>query len=468
MADLDLSRVRSIHLIGIGGPGINPLASILAEMGHRVSGSDLKESAGLDRLRAQGVDVHVGNDPAHIGDVEVVGRSTAVPDHNVEVRAALERGLPVLSRADVLAGICDHKRTVAIGGTHGKTTTTAMTALAMVESGLQPSYLVGGDVNEIGSGAVWDGDGEWFVVEADESDGTFLRLGAEVVVVTNVELDHLDHFTDLDALTAGFEEFARPAGTLRLFCADDDGAARVAEAVGGTTYGTTPGSDWLIADVVPDGVGSRFTVTPPGGAPLAVRLPVPGVHNVRNATAALAIAVSLGGEPDAVVAALGRFAGVARRFEFRGERAGVTVVDDYAHLPTEVRATVEAAARASWRRVVAVFQAHRYRRVEWFWKEFGQAFDAADLVVIVEPHPGFEETPRPGVSGMLLVRGIQLHRPRAAVAYVPHRDALRSYLTAQLREGDVCLIMQAGGALTDFPEELLDELGRDEARRGVA
>ena len=467
-ADLDLSRSRAIHLIGVGGSGINPLASILADMGHRVSGSDLKESAGLDRLRSQGVDVFVGHDGGHVGDVELVGRSNAVPDHNVEVRTALARGMPVVSGADLLAAICRRKRTLAIGGSHGKTTTTAMTALAMVEAGLQPSYIVAGDVNEIGSGAVWDADGEWIVVEADQSDPAFLRLGAEAAVVTSIEADPLDGEGALDASLAGFTELVHPATTLRLCCLDDPGAARLASAVGAVTYGTEAGADWHITDVGPDGIGSRFVVLTPDGDRLDVRLHVPGVHNVANATAALAATVSLGGDAAAAVAALGRFAGVARRFEFRGERAEVTIVDDSAHLPSEVRATVEAAAAGPWRRVVAVFQAHGYQRVEWLSEEFGRAFEAADVTVIVEPQPGFDETPRPGVSGMTLVRGILEHRPRAAVAYVPDRDGLLAYLVGRLRPGDLCLVMQVGGALTDLPDELLDVLAEREDRRGVA
>jgi UDP-N-acetylmuramate--alanine ligase len=470
----DLSRPRAIHLIGVGGSGINPLASILAEMGHRVTGSDLKESAGLDRLRSQGVEVVVGNDAGHVGDVELVGRSNAVPDHNVEVRAARARGLAVLSRADLLAAMCRQKRTLAIGGTHGKTTTAAMTALAMVETGLQPSYLVGGDVNEIGSGAVWDDDGEWFVVEADQSDPAFLRLGAEAAVVTSIErsdrnrLDRPDPSEGLDASVAGFAELVRPADALRLCCLDDPGAARLAAAVGAVTYGTEPGADWWITDHAADGVGSRFAVRSPDGDRLEVRLHVPGAHNVRNATAALATTISLGGDAETAVSALGRYAGVARRFEFRGERAGITVVDDSARLPTEVRATVEAAAGGPWRRVIAVFQAHGYQRVEWLWEDFGRAFAAADVTVIVEPQPEFDDTPRPGVSGMMLVRGILDHRPRAEVAYVPDRDGLLAYLTGRLRPGDMCLVMQAGGALTAFPDELLEVLAGREGERGVA
>jgi UDP-N-acetylmuramate--alanine ligase len=342
-----------------------------------------------------------------------------------------------------------------------------MTALAMVEAGLQPSYLVGGDVNEIGSGAVWDDDGDWFVVEADQGDAAFLRLGAEAAVVTSIEADHHDGRAGTDASIAGFTELVAPA-TVRLCCLDDPGAAQLATEVGAVTYGTEPGADWHVGDIGPDGIGSRFTVLSPGGDRHEVRLHVPGVHNVRNATAALAVTVSLGGDPVAAVAALGRFAGVARRFEFRGERAEVTVVDDSADLPAEVRATVEAAAAGPWRRVVAVFQAHGYQAVERFCGEFGQAFAAADVTVIVEPQPRFDETPRPGVSGMALVRGVFEHRPRAEVAYVPDRDGLLAYLTGRLRPGDLCLVMQAGGALTDFPDELLDALAEREDRRGVA
>jgi UDP-N-acetylmuramate--alanine ligase len=466
--DLDLSRARRIHVVGIGGPGINPVASVLAAMGHRVSGSDLKESAGLDRLRAHGLEIYVGHRSEHVADAEVVCRAGAVPDHNIEVRTAVQRGLPVLGRADLLEGICRRRSTLAVAGTHGKTTTTAMLALAMVEAGLQPSYLVGGDINDIGSGAVWDEDGEWFVVEATTCDGTFLRLGASAVVVTNIEIDRLDDQACPEDLADDYTRVSAGARRLRLFCADDPGAATVAARVDATTYGTAATSDWRVVDVAGLGVGSRFRVVAPDGDEHLVYLPVPGLHNVRNATAAIAATVSLGGDPEAAVAALGRFAGVARRFEFRGDAAGVTVVDDYAHLPSEVRASVEAAAGVAGGRVVAVFQAHRYGPVQWFWEDFGGAFDGADLVVIAEPHPGPQETPPPGVSGMLLIRGVLEHRPRADVAYVPHRAALRSYLLARLRPGDMCVIMQAGGALTDLPDDLLAALAARQERAGAA
>lgn len=465
---VDLSRPRRIHLVGAGGPGINSLASILAAMGHGVSGSDLKESAGLDRLRSVGVEVFVGHSAEHLADAELVGRAAAVPDDNVEVRAARDRQLPVLSRVDLLAGICAEKSTLAIGGTHGKTTTTAMTALAMAEAGLAPSYLLGGDINEIGSGAVWDADGDWFLVEADRADGSFTRLAPSAVVVTNVEPDNVDCVERLEDVEAGFGRFAAGAQRLRLFCADDPGAARVAAAVEATTYGVAHSSDWRIGDVDADGTSSVFSLHDPSGGRLQVRLAVPGLHNVRNAAAALAATVSLGGDAEAAVGAMARFAGVARRFEFRGEAAGVTVIDDYAHLPSQVQATLEATAGGGWRRVVAVFQADSYQRVQWFWREFGQSFDAADLVVIVEPQPGVNETPPPGLSGMLVVRGLMEQRPYAAVAYVPHRDGLRRYLLDRLREGDVCVLMQAGGALTDFPDELLDALAERRERAGAA
>ncbi|MEJ7585596.1 MAG: Mur ligase domain-containing protein [Acidimicrobiales bacterium] len=258
-AAIDLRVHQRVHVVGVGGAGMSAIASVLAAMGHRVSGTDMKATPGLERLRAQGVEVHVGHDPAHLGPVDAVAASTAVPAANSELRAARDRGIPVLSRAQILAAIAATRATVAVSGTHGKTTTASMLALVLVEADLQPSFVIGGELNEIGSGAVW-GKGEWFVVEADESDGTFVELGARMAVVTNVEADHLDFYGDLATIEATFDRFLADAPGPNLVCADDPGAARLAARHESLTYGTDPTADYRILDPRTGRAGASFTL----------------------------------------------------------------------------------------------------------------------------------------------------------------------------------------------------------------
>lgn len=454
-AVVDLSVPRRVHVVGIGGAGMSAIASVLVAMGHRVSGSDLKASGGLDRLAALGVEVHVGHDAANVGDAELVAVSTAIPEHNVEVQAAHERGIPVLRRAEILRAIAALRRTVAVAGTHGKTTTSSMLALVLLEAGLQPSFIIGGDVNEIGSGASW-ADGDLFVVEADESDGTFVELGAEAVIVTNIEPDHLDFYGTFDKLVDAFERFVRSAPGPRVLCADDDNTRALAErlrddGVDVATYGTHEIADYRIVGADRTGTGTRLDVAGPGGTYL-LELPVPGMHNARNATAAFVMGLLLGAEPDAGLRALGRFGGVARRFEFRGEVGGVTFVDDYAHLPTEVAAVISAARDGAWSRIVCVFQPHRYSRTEALWRDFADAFEGADVIAITDVYPAGER-PRPGVTGRLVANAVLDAHPWHRVAYLPRRDDLVTYLRQELRPGDLCLTLGAGD-ITSLPDEL--------------
>ncbi|MBV9951718.1 MAG: UDP-N-acetylmuramate--L-alanine ligase [Acidimicrobiia bacterium] len=436
------------------------IASVLAAMGHRVSGSDLKDSVALERLRAQGVTVHVGHDAANVGDVDAVAVSTAIPAGNPEVRAATERGIEVLRRAEILTAIAATRRTVAVSGTHGKTTTSSMLALVLVEAGMRPSFIVGGELNEIGSGAVWS-DGEWFVVEADESDGTFVEIGAEVAVVTSIEADHLDFYGDLASIEGAFDRFLSEAPGPNLVCADDPGAARLGRARGALTYGTDPDADYRIVDPVTGRQGSSFQLAHGGEVLGTVELPVPGLHNIRNATAAIAAGLELGAPFEAGRSALARYAGVARRFQFRGEVGGITVVDDYAHNPGKVRAVLAAAAAGGWARVVAVFQPHRYSRTADLHRAFGDSFVDADVVVLTDVY-GAGEQPRPGVTGKLIVNAVLDAHPRTRVVWLPRRDDIAPFLAGELRPGDLCLTLGAGD-ITSLPDELLDRL---EARAG--
>ena len=456
---IDLARLRSVHVVGAGGAGMSAIATILASMGKRVTGSDLKDSAALRRLEAAGAEIHIGHGADRLGDVDAVAISTAVPASNPEVLAARQRGIPVLRRAEILAAICGLRRTVAVAGTHGKTTTSAMLSLILVEAGMHPSFLVGGELNEVGGGAVWDEahpDGP-FVVEADESDGTFVELGADAVIVTNVEPDHLEHWGSFDALVDGFARFVAAASGPRILGADDAGSAALARDTSATTFGTGDGADWRMVGLEPSRAGTRFQVVHGGREVADVTLAAPGRHNAQNALAALAMAAELGAPVDAAVRALGRYAGVARRWEFRGEAAGVTFVDDYSHLPSEVAAAIATGRGGGWTRVVAVFQPHRYSRTASLWRTFADAFVGADLLVVTDIFAA-GEPPRPGVSGKLIVDAVLDAHPSARVAWLPGRRDVVAYLRRTLRAGDLCLTLGAGD-LTSLPDEVMDELG---------
>jgi len=451
-ASLDLSVPRRIHVVGAGGAGMSAIATVLAAMGHAVSGSDLKPSPPLERLRALGVAVSVGHRADQVDDVDAVTVSSAVLDTNPEVAEARRRGIPVLRRAQTLAAICSTRRTVAVAGTHGKTTTSSMLALVLREGGLHPSFIIGGELNEIGAGALWD-EGPWLVVEADESDGTFLELPAYATVVTSVEPDHLEHYGSFDALAAAFDRFVAAAPGPRVVCADDPLAARIGRAHGAVTYGTDPDADYRMVELESGRAGASFTLEHGGEQVARVELPVPGIHNARNACAALVTGLLLGVEAGAGMAALARFAGVARRFQFRGERGGVTFVDDYAHLPGEVSSVLAAARRGGWHRVVAAFQPHRYSRVATLWRDFADAFVDADLLVVTDIYSA-GEAPRPGVSGRLVVNAVLDAHPAARVAYLPSRSDVASFLRDRLVPGDLCLTLGAGD-LTVLADDLL-------------
>jgi UDP-N-acetylmuramate--alanine ligase len=460
-APLDLTVPRRYHVVGVGGPGMRAIALVLAEMGHRVSGSDLRESPSLDRLRAAGVEVHVGHSPANVAGVDAVTASTAIPARNVELETARAAGIPVLRRAGMLASICACARAVAVAGTHGKTTTTSMLAMILVEAGIRPSFLVGGDVNDVGAGAHWSG-GELLVVEVDESDGTFLELPLWGTILTNVEADHLDHFGTFDGVVAGFERYLEQVEGPKVICLDDDVAAGLAARYATTTYGTSEAADFRAVDVAVGPGYQDCTVVHDGAELGRVRLPLRGIHNVRNATGAIAMALACGATFDAAVRALGRFGGVGRRFDFRGEHRGITLVDDYAHLPSEIAAVLAAAAHGgdSWARVVAVFQPNRYSRMAVLSPEYRDAFVDADLAVVTDVYPSGEK-PQPGVTGELVVRAVREAHPDQAVVYVPKRADLVEFLATELRAGDVCVSMGCGD-VASLPSEVLTRLAGGE------
>jgi UDP-N-acetylmuramate--alanine ligase len=431
---------------------MSAIATVLAAMGHTVTGSDLKASPVIDRLTAAGINVIVGHAAENVGDADVVTVSTAIRDGNPEVVEARRRGIPVYRRSTVLAAIAELRRCIAVAGTHGKTTTASMLSLMLVEAGFRPSFLIGGEVNEIGTNAVWD-DGEWLVVEADESDGTFLSLRPDIAVVTNVEPDHLDHYGSFEAMRSAFGAFLRVARQ-RVVGGDDVEALTLARAHGADTVGLGENCSHRLTDLDLSRSSVAFNLTGADGVDLGrLAVPVPGLHNARNAAVAAVAALAAGVAFDDAAAALARFAGVARRFEFRGVAAGVTFVDDYAHLPSEVEAALAAAKDGAWQRIVAVFQPHRYSRTAALSSDFGRAFAQADVVVITDVY-GAGEPPIPGVSGRLVADAVRRAEPAKQVVYVAGRTELRSEVASLLTAGDLCCTLGAGD-LTSLPDELL-------------
>ena len=461
MSDVDalvaLDRPRTLHLLGIGGSGMAPLATALLEMGNVVSGADLVDSEAIARLRAMGATVQLGHDAANIpAAADAVVVSTAVPDDNPEIIAARERGIPVVHRTAVLVRMAELRRTVAIAGTHGKTTTTAMLAEILEHAGVGPAYLVGGRLGRNEGGAAW-GQGDVFVVEADESDSSGFAIPHAIGVVTNVEPDHLEHHGTFERLVDAFTSFADRSTELALVCLDDPGSASLPISAPKRTWGTSERADVRIVDVVTDRTGASFGVLVDGVDRGRVDLPIPGLHNVRNAAAAIAIAHHLGVEPTVAAEALASFSGVARRFERRGSARGVEFIDDYAHLPTEVAAALAAARAGGWQRVVAVHQPHRYSRTQALAAEFADAFVDADLLVVTDVYPA-GESPRPGVSGESVLAGVRAAHPDLEVVYAPDRSTLADTVASLLRAGDVCITIGAGD-VTGLADEILSSPG---------
>ena len=469
MADeLSVELLRAVHLVGIGGAGMSALARVLIARGATVSGSDIKESRSLAALRALGAEIAVGHRAENLNGSRTVVVSSAIPPANAEVAAARDRGLPILQRAQVLALLMREQRGVAVAGTHGKTTTTSMVAMVLRHAGLDPTFLIGGDLNEVGTNA-HSGEGEWLVAEADESDGSLLWLAPEIGVVTNIEADHLDHYRDEAEIRETFLAFCAnvPADTgVVVLGIDDPGVRAIAPRVDRriVTFGLDPSADWSAEVVERTSGAQRVTVRRSSEPAGDVTLAVPGEHNVRNALAAIAVADLVGVPFDIAAEELASFAGVQRRFQIRGRAGGVTFIDDYAHHPTEVRATLAAARDQGWARIVAIFQPHRYTRTLHLGRQLGASLSAADLVVITDVY-GAGEQPIPGVGGRTVVDGLLAARPRARVAYLPKPRDVAGYLAARAEPGDLVLTVGAGD-ITMLADEMIAALAGRPRRRG--
>ena len=457
----DLSTPRRIHVIGIGGPGMNAIAQVLCEMGHQVSGSDIHESEVLDRLRALGVSIIVGHDATVVQNCDAVTCSTAIPVTNIELVAAAEQLIPVLSRAQMLSAICALKQSVAVAGTHGKTTTSAMLMHILNTAGLQPSFVIGGDVHGLNLGAGWR-NGKHLVVEADESDSTHLALPLFGSILTNVDVDHLDHFATFDNIVESFEQYVKKIDGPMVMCADDAVTAKIATSQACRTYGRSINADVRAVNVVLADGRSRFDVelrqshsTDKHVLVGSVELPLRGEHNVLNATGALTMAMELGVEFEVAAQALSSFRGVARRFDIRGVDDGVTFVDDYAHLPNEIIAVLRGARDATdtWSRVVAVFQPNRFNRMSVMSSAYADAFGDADVVVVTDIYSS-GTTPIPGVTGKLVVDAIEKNHPGKRVEWIAQREDLVSFLVSTLTTGDLCISMGCGDVAL-LPDEVI-------------
>lgn len=445
----------SAHFVGVGGAGMSALANILLARGAKVSGSDLKDSKYVRALKEKGADITVGHKAENIKDPDVVVVSTAIPESNPEVIEARRREIEVWPRAQMLAYLAGSRRTVAVAGTHGKTSTSSMIATMLRSIGESPSFCIGGVVDGVNANAE-NGTGDLYVVEADESDGSFVFLDPAIAVITNMEPDHLDHYADFDEIKDVFVDFMQRThedGAI-IICGDDEDLVETAQRVENrrvVTYGKGEQCDYQYRILGRKGIGSAFEVLHEDEVVATSSVAVPGVHMVSNATAALVSALVLGLDPEKAGEGLSAFSGVRRRFDLVDEVAGVTIVDDYGHHPTEIAATLHAAASLDFNRVVVAFQPHRYTRVQNLIHEFGNAFGEADRIIILDVYSA-GEAPIPGVSGRSIVESILEQHPRAQVAFIPHRQEITPYLKRICRKGDIVLTMGAGDVTTIGPE----------------
>jgi len=438
-------KLQSLHFVGIGGAGMSGIALVLHKRGLKITGSDLKPSRYVTLLENAGITVSIGHRAGNLDGPDVVVISSAIPAHNVELVEARRRGMMVVKRAQALAWLMESGRGIAVCGTHGKTTTTSMISRVLVDGQYDPTFLVGGELNDMGSNAR-HGEGEFVVCEADESDGSLLLLRPEVAVLTNLELDHHSHYLHVEDVQQVFREFIAelPSHGLFVYFAGDPRVAALATEAPcrGCSYGFDD-AEYQAREVVALPPGSRFEVWKAQRRLATVNLRVPGRHNVLDALAAFATLAELGLSPEKIVPALETFTGAVRRFQLKGERDGVTVVDDYAHHPTELRATLSAAREGGWSRVIAVFQPHLYSRTEYLQTEFAEALLEADVAIVTDVY-GAREDPLPGVSGKLIVDGILRMQKSKPVVYLPRLGSIVEYLESATAPGDLVLTLGAG------------------------
>jgi UDP-N-acetylmuramate--alanine ligase len=456
---MSLAGARRVHFIGVGGAGMSAIAKVLLERGYTITGSDLKRSRAGTILEAMGADVRIGHSNQNLVDAapDVVVVSTAIPEGNPELKEARARHVEIMSRGEALASILEDQRSIVVAGTHGKTTTTSMIVSTLRHAGIDPTYLVGGGLNDVGTNAK-HGHDDLVVAESDESDGSFMLLFPSIGVVTNIEADHLDYWGSAEKVKEGFGKFlaqVKAGGTLVVPSADPELVSMAVDTNRDVVRFGTEG-DVACTNVKLEPDGAHFELEYDGER-VEAGLRVPGEHNVMNALAAAAACLRVGVSLTDVASGLSEFSGVERRFQVRGTANGVTVIDDYAHHPTEVKATLAAARPGPWERVVAVFQPHRYSRTFALGRAFGDSFVDADHIIVTDVY-GAGEQPVPGVTGKLIADAVCNRLPGRPVAYLPHRTDLLTYLEYKARPGDALLTLGAGDIST-LGEELLIRLG---------
>ncbi|HTP64164.1 MAG TPA: UDP-N-acetylmuramate--L-alanine ligase [Geobacteraceae bacterium] len=439
-------KIEKIHFVGIGGIGMSGIAEVLLNLGYKVSGSDLRQSDTTDRLASLGGEIHIGHARENLKDVDVVVTSTAVRSDNPEVVEALGRLIPVIPRAEMLAELMRMKYGIAIAGTHGKTTTTSMVATVLTHGGIDPTIVIGGKLNTLGSNAKL-GQGKFLVAEADESDGSFLKLSPTIAVVTNIDADHLDFYSGIEEIKDIFVDFINkvPFYGLAVLCLDDRNIAEVLPRVKKrfVTYGLSSQADIRATNIRLSGNSTSFIAHYKGYRMGEITFSMPGMHNVLNALACIAVAMELDVQFSHIQEGFARFGGVGRRFQIKGEVNGIMVVDDYGHHPAEIKATL-AAARKGWpeRRLVVAFQPHRYSRTKELFDEFVTAFYDTDLLVVTDIYAA-SERPIEGVTAEALAAAIRRHGQKD-VTYIADREAIPEYLAGIARPGDIILTLGAG------------------------
>jgi UDP-N-acetylmuramate--alanine ligase len=450
---------RKVHMVGIGGAGMSAIAEALLAEGVTVTGSDLEASSYTERLRQKGATVFIGHEATHLGETQALIVSSAISLDNPEVAEARRRNLPILHRADALALLLEGKTSIAVAGTHGKSTTTAMIGHILAQLGYDPTVLVGAEVLDFG-GNCRVGRSEWMVVEADESDGSFLKLSPTHIVVTNIELDHPDHYADDEAVMAAFTAFAERLGKdgLLVVNADCPRASRLpfrlSRPVWWMSFGIQKEADYCAHSLRQRGSQWQFAVRRRAKELGEVSLKVFGEHNVANALGAICACLELTGAPFfAIAEALAQFQGLRRRFEIVGEVRGITVVSDYAHHPTEVRALLRTARQVFKGRLWVVFQPHRYSRTQRFWQDFGEAFEEADGVWVTEIYAA-AELPIPGVTGSLIAEAIKARHPQKPVKFSADWDEILSEVSQVARQDDAVLLVGAGDLYKTAPKLL--------------
>jgi UDP-N-acetylmuramate--alanine ligase len=451
-------KIKHIHFVGIGGIGMSGIAEVLLNLGYRVSGSDIRATDTTQRLSALGGEIQIGHRAENIASPHVVVISSAVKSDNVEVVAARSKQIPVIPRAEMLAELMRLKYAVAIAGAHGKTTTTSMVATVLAAGGVDPTVVIGGKLNSLGSNAKL-GQGEFLVAEADESDGSFLKLTPTIAVVTNIDEEHLDFYKDINEIKKAFLAYVNkvPFYGVSILCLDEKHIQSLIPALEKryVTYGMTTQADYRAGEIALLPLGSRFRVADHTGDLGWFELSVPGLHNVSNSLAAIAVARELDIDLEVIRKALKDFSGVQRRFQIKGEAKGVLVVDDYGHHPTEVRATLAAAKASGDRRVVCLFQPHRFTRTKHLLEEFFTAFNQADKVIIMDIYAAGEQ-PIAGVSGQAVCEGIKEHGHKDVI-HIAEREKVVEHLFETLRPGDMLLTLGAGD-VWKLGEKVLEKL----------